>query len=255
MKNVTGYDMCKLQAGACGTLSVLTEVSIRVLPRPETSCSVVLRGLEDENAIAVLASALNSANEVSAAAHLPASVAARAGIAEGTGPVTVLRLEGPRSSVDYRAHALEGLLGREMRLSAAESEAIWTKIGSVQPLLAHADTILWRVCATPTRAPAVLRRVAGSLESTEAFYDWGGGLLWLSLDGGEAGPDGGAGLVRAAVAEAGGHATLIRAPASIRTAVPVFETAKGPLDALTRRVKASFDPKGILNPGRMQEGI
>ena len=258
VKNVTGYDMCKLQAGACGTLSVLTEVSMRVLPRPETSCSVLVTGLADDAAIRLLATALNSANEVSAAAHLPASAAARSKVAEvagAGGAVTVLRLEGPRPSVAYRADTLEALLGKATRLSAAESEALWREIGAVQPFLGRDDSIVWRVCPTPSAAPALLRRVTGRLGSTEAFYDWGGGLLWLSLLATEAGPDGGAAVVRAAVAEAGGHATLIRAPLAVRAAVPVFEPGAGALDALTRRVKASFDPKGILNPGRMQDGI
>lgn len=258
VKNVTGYDMCKLQAGACGTLSVLTEASMRVLPRPETSCSVLLAGLHDDDAIRMLATALNSADEVSAAAHLPAPVAARsriAAVADAGGGVTVLRLEGPHPSVAYRATSLETLLGRASRLSAAESEALWVEIGAVQPLLGRADSIVWRVSPTPSAAPALLRRVRAGLGSTDAFYDWGGGLLWLGLDPDEAGPDGGAALVRAAVAEAGGHAMLLRAPEPMRAAVAVFEPAKGALDALARRVKASFDPRGILNPGRMQEGI
>ena len=252
VKNVTGYDMCKLQAGAYGTLSVMTELSLRVLPRPETSGSLLLPGLADEAAIHALTAALNSQHEVSGAAHLPAAMAARAGMA---GAVTVLRLEGPHPSVAYRAGALESLLGQARRLDADESEALWTRIAAVQPLLGHAGTIVWRVCPTPSAAPALLRRIRDRLQSTEAFYDWGGGLLWLSLDAVEAGADCGTALVRAAVAEAGGHATLIRAPEPARELVAVFEPAGGALDALTRRVKGSFDPKHILNPGRMQEGV
>ena len=258
VKNVTGYDMCKLQAGAYGTLSVMTEISLRVLPKPETSGSLLLPELADEAAIRALIAALNSPHEVSAAAHLPASVAARSHVDEvagAAGAVTVLRLEGPRPSVEYREAALDSLLGRAWHLGAAESEALWTEIASVQPLLGDADTIVWRVCPTPSAAPALLRRVRERLASTEAFYDWGGGLLWLSLDAGDVGVDCGTALVRAAVAEAGGHATLIRAPEAARERIAVFEPAAGALDALTHRVKASFDPKRILNPGRMQRGV
>lgn len=258
VKNVTGYDLCKLQAGAYGTLSVMTEVTVKVMPRPESSCSVLLTGLADDAAIQALAAALNSPHEISAAAHLPASVAARSGVADvagAGGAVTALRLEGPRPSIEYRAGALENLLGRAMRLRAAESEALWAEIGAVQPLLGRADTVVWRVCSTPSAAPALLRRVQARIGSARALYDWGGGLLWLSFGAAEAGADCGAALVRAALAEAGGHATLFRAPDPAREAVPVFEPAQGALDALTRRVKGSFDPKGILNPGRMQEGV
>jgi len=255
VKNVTGYDMCKLQAGAYGTLSVMTEVTVRVLPRPETTCTLILRGLSEEAAVAAMAAALNSPHEVSAAAHLPAAVAARSGLADLAGAqiaITALRLEGPGPSVEFRAGVLGGLLGETMRLGPSDTERFWTGIGAVQPFAEHADRALWRVCPTPSAAPAVVRRVQADLGSTEAFYDWGGGLVWLSVEGGA---DCGAALVRAAVAEARGHATLIRAPEPVRAAVPVFEPLNGPLAALSRRVKAGFDPKGILNPGRMEEGV
>ena len=257
VKNVTGYDMCKLQAGAYGTLSVLTEITVKVLPRPETSCTVLLLDLLDDLAVRALSDALNSPHEVSAAAHLPRSIAARSGLGELAGAgsaVTAVRVEGPRPSVEYRAGELQRLLGGGARLRVAESEALWAEIGAVQPLLGRADTVVWRVCPTPSASPALLRRVQARFGSAEGLYDWGGGLLWLSLDAEEAGAECGSSLVRAAVAEAGGHATLIRAPEEIRTKVPVFQPTEGALDALTRRVKASFDPKGILNPGRMQEG-
>ncbi len=257
VKNVTGYDLCKLQAGAYGTLSVLTELSLRVLPRPEQECSVLLVGLGDAAAIAALAAALNTPHEVSSAAHLPAPVAARSGVAEvagAGGDVTILRLEGPGPSVAYRAAALQA--GRaSLRLENGASAALWAEIGAVQPLLASRDSLVWRVCPTPSSAPAVLRAVRAACATAEAFYDWGGGLLWISLDPGEAGPDCGSLLVRSAVAQAGGHAMLLRAPEASRATVPVFQPEAAALAALARRVKAGFDPRGVLNPGRMQEGI
>ena len=261
VKNVTGYDMGKLQAGAFGTLSILTEISVKVLPRPETSCSLVVPGLDDMAAIPLLATALNAPDEVSAAAHLPAVVAARSAVAAVSGgrAATVLRLEGPRPSVDFRATTLQGLLGPTTRLNERDSTALWTEIATVDPLIG-ADRrglagIVWRICPTPSAAPALLARIRSELASAEGFYDWGGGLLWLTLDAAEAGPDACASLVRAAVRAAGGHATLIRATDDLRSAVPVFEPAPPALDALARRVKASFDPGGLLNPGRMQEGL
>ena len=136
---------------------------------------------------------------------------------------------------------------------------LWAEIAAVGALLGAerrgSGGIVWRLCPTPSAAPALLARIRSGLASAEGFYDWGGGLLWLTLDAAEAGPDAGAGLVRAAVKQAGGHATLIRAADEVRSAVPVFEPAPPALDALARRVKASFDPHGILNPGRMQEGL
>src|SRR3984957_19569083 len=104
VKNVTGYDMCKLQAGAYGTLSALTEITIKVMPKPETACTIVLHGLADEVAIPVLANALNSPFEVSGAAHLPASAARRSKVsvvAAGLGPAAGMGLEGPRPRDGY----------------------------------------------------------------------------------------------------------------------------------------------------------
>jgi glycolate oxidase FAD binding subunit len=258
VKNVTGYDLCKLQAGAYGTLSVLTEVTLKVLPQAETSCSLLLPGLADAAAIAGLADALNSPHEVSAAAHLPAAAAARSAVAAVSGArggATLVRLEGPSPSVAYRAEVLGRLLGSTSLLHAAESEAAWAEIAAVQPLLGPADRVVWRICPTPSAAPALLRRVQAGLGSAHGFYDWAGGLVWLSLDTLEAGADCGAALVRGAVAEAGGHAMLIRAPDPARESVPVFEPGEPALDALARRVKAGFDPKGVLNPGRMHKGV
>jgi glycolate oxidase FAD binding subunit len=79
-------------------------------------------------------------------------------------------------------------------------------------------------------------------------------LIWLSLDPEEAGPDAGAGIVRPAVKSAGGHATLVVAPEAVRAATPVFEPLSAGLAQLSARVKSGFDPRGVLNPGRMQEG-
>jgi glycolate oxidase FAD binding subunit len=257
VKNVTGYDMCKLQAGAYGTLSALTELTVKVMPKPETACTIVLHGLADDVAIRTLANALNSPFEVSGAAHLPASAARRSKVsvvAAGLGAATAMRLEGPRPSVVYRTTALESLVGRGARLNEAETEAFWSEVGAVQPFLAQGSRIVWRLCPTPSQAPSVAHSILSAVQSTEFYFDWGGGLIWLSLDAEEAGPDAGAGIVRPVVKTAGGHATLVVAPEAVRASVPVFEPLSAGLAQLTARVKSGFDPRGVLNPGRMQEG-
>ena len=257
VKNVTGYDMCKLQAGAFGTLSVLLEATTRLLPKPETSCSLVFPGLSDREAIPLLSKALNSPHEVSAAAHLPAQAARRSQMAQAMpseNSVTILRLEGPHPSVDFRARELESLKGECLRLTAVQSIALWQEIGSVQPLLADQHSIVWRICTTPNAAPALLQNVQTRIAGAAGFYDWGGGLLWIELAG-DVPPDAGAEVIRAAVAVSGGHATLLRADADRRSEIPVFQPLGAPLAALSRRVKEGFDPGFILNPGRMQQGI
>ena len=257
VKNVTGYDMCKLQAGAYGTLSVLAEVTLKVMPKPETACTILLQSMADEIAIPEVLRALNTPFEVSAAAHLPAPVARRSGVAsvaEGLGAVTALRLEGPASSVAFRAKAIESLFGHGLRLDAAETEQFWVEIGQVRPLFESGARCVWRLCPTPTSTPAVTKALRARFASADFFYDWGGGLVWLSLEVSEAGPDGGAALVRAAMDQAGGHATLVVAPDDVRSTGPVFEPLHGALAALSRRVKSGFDPRGVLNPGRIHEG-
>ncbi len=217
----------------------------------------MLHGLADQVAIPVLANALNSPFEVSGAAHLPASAARRSksrAVAAGLGAVTAMRLEGPRPSVAYRANALEALIGRGARLNDEETEAFWSEVGAVQPCLPQGSRIVWRLCPTPNHAPSVAHSILSTLASAEFYFDWGGGLIWLSLDPAEAGPDAGAGIVRPLVKSAGGHATLVVAPEAVRASVPVFEPLSAGLAQLTARVKSGFDPRGVLNPGRMQEG-
>jgi glycolate oxidase FAD binding subunit len=256
VKNVTGYDMCKLQAGAFGTLSVLLDCTLRLLPKPETSCSMIYFGLSEAEAVRVMAQALNSPHEVSAAAHLPALVAARASMAAdfpAEKSVTALRLEGPRPSVFYRASMLQAWHCPATQLGAAGSERLWMEIGSVQQFLNKTDTILWRVCTAPSSAPAVLHEIRNGIAGAEGFYDWGGGLVWIEIDPSET--VSGEHVMRQAIARSGGHATLLRAPAAQRAHIPVFQPLAGPLEALTRRIKNGFDPHCILNPGRIQQGI
>ena len=97
----------------------------------------------------------------------------------------------------------------------------------------------------------VIGAIAG-IPGARYFCDWGGGLIWIAVP---PAPDAHAGTLRAAVKRVGGHATLMTAPEDVRRRVPVFEPQAPELAALAQRVKQAFDPKGILNPGRMYEGV
>jgi glycolate oxidase FAD binding subunit len=258
VKNVTGFDLSKLLAGSFGTLSVLTEITLKVMPRPETECTVLLSALADEVALSILSKSLNTPHEVSAVAHLPAPAARRCSIpavAAGSGSATAIRLEGPKPSVAFRAEAIEALFGCGVRLEGPASTAFWREVGEVRALLPKTAEVLWRLCPPPSNAHAVVEAIAAKSPSAEAFYDWGGGLVWLSLDAEAAGPDVGAGLVRNTMRPFGGHSTLILAPEGMRQTVEVFEPVSEPLRQLTARVKKSFDPFGVLNPGRIREGL
>ena len=235
VKNVTGYDLAKLMAGSWGTLAVLTEVTIKVLPKPKTEATLLLFGLEDRRAMQAMSRALNAPVEVSGSAHLPAALSARPPLGAEMA-VTALRLEGFAGSVAARIEALREALkgfGRVELLDAATSRGFWGQVREVE-VFQKTDRPLWRVSVPPASGWRIGEAVQG-----EALYDWAGGLAWaLSED---------AGAVRTAAVAAGGHATLWRGEA----VGPAFQPLAGPLAALTERVKAAFDPNGILNPGRL----
>jgi glycolate oxidase FAD binding subunit len=258
VKNVTGYDLCKLMAGSYGTLAALEEVTVKVLPRPETICTVLICGLDSVAGVCHLNRALASPHEISGAAYLPATLAAKLTGSPGATEVAALRLEGPAPSVAFRRERLLSELAADREaavLEEAASKEFWQAIRDVLPLVGLAGRTVWRVSVAPSRGAEVGEAIAARLDANW-YLDWGGGLVWLAVAEAD---DGGAAAVRAAIRgadrQATGHATLIKGAAPLRRAVPVFEPQPAPLAALAARVKESFDPRRILNPGRMVEGI
>lgn len=258
VKNVTGYDLCKLIAGSWGTLAAMTEVIIKVLPAAEIEETVLVRGLEPGKAVEAMTCAMGSACDVSGAAHLPPAVAASIpAVASAGGGITALRLEGFSPSVVHRRGVLQALMkpfGDLATIDAAVSRAFWKAVRDVAPFAGSRDGMerpLWRISTAPNRG-AELGAMIAQRAGAQVLYDWAGGLLWLAL---AASDNAGAARIGPAVAATGGHATLIRAPASMRAAIDVFASQEPGLAALTKRVKESFDPKGVLNPGRMWAGV
>jgi glycolate oxidase FAD binding subunit len=256
VKNVTGYDLCKLLAGSWGTLAAMTEVTIKTLPKAETEETLLVLGLTDAAAIRAMIAAMGSPCEVSGAAHLPATAALRvAGHIHRTA-ITAFRLEGVAPSVTHRKLELESLMrafGELDLMAEDESQAFWRSVRDVLPFAATGtvERPLWRISTAPSKGAEVASAIAAQA-GAQAFYDWGGGLVWIEL---LPAPDAGAAIVRRVVAAAGGHATLVRAPPALRAAVQVFSPQEPALAALSKRVKESFDPKGILNAGRMWAGV
>jgi glycolate oxidase FAD binding subunit len=252
VKNVTGYDLSKLMAGSWGTLAVLTEVTLKVLPAPRTCATMVVLGLEPADAARAMSRAVGSPADISGAAHLPAAIAARAGLprAVGAGAASLLRLEGFGPSVAARIEMLRATLrglGELAVLDEPDSRAAWGFVRDVRAF-AGDGRIIWRISAPPMAGPAILAALECEI-ACEGFLDWAGGLLWLAVDGV---PDAGAEVVRRVCAAHAGQALLVRAPAAERAALEVFPPEAPALAALSARVKASFDPKAILNPGRMR---
>jgi glycolate oxidase FAD binding subunit len=258
VKNVTGYDLCKLLAGSWGTLAVMTEVTLKVMPRPEAESTLMLRGLDPLAAVRAMTAALGSPFDVSAAAHLPAS-ASRGGASGLAGlgwpgqAVTLLRLEGIAASVRHRAGSLAETLkpfGAVEPMEEAASQAAWTAIRDVTPLAANGplgDWPVWRIISPPASGgalgEAIMRETGG-----EVIYDWGGGLIWAAVP---PKADGHAASVRRHAAALGGHAMLVRGPVELRREIDVFHPQPAGLVALSERVRNSFDPRRILNRGRL----
>jgi glycolate oxidase FAD binding subunit len=239
MKNVTGYDLTKLLAGSWGTLGVVTEAIFKVVPKPETSASLIWHGLADDVAVALLSAALGSPYEVSAAAHVPATSGERAR--------TIVRLENFARSVTYRRERLARDLAEFGPCDVAEADrsvALWASLRDVGPLVDPSSAV-WRVSVAPSKACGVARSVAAATDAT-CLYDWGGGLLWIAV----AQSMGAGRAVKLAAEAAGGHVMLLRASDDHRRDAKALLRKSGPLGELTQRIKAAFDPACILNPGR-----
>ncbi|WP_368185176.1 FAD-binding protein [Aestuariibius sp. HNIBRBA575] len=224
MKNVTGYDLVKLMAGSWGTLGMLCDVSLKVLPKPETSATLVLGGLDVAQAVAAMSRALGSPYEVTGCAH------------DTQAAQTCVRIEGFEQSVTYRASELTKLLAPFGDVEIQDVD--WTTIRDVS-VFADQPGDVWRISAKPSDAPDLISRMG----ATQTLLDWGGGLIWaLAPQGGD---------LRAKLGAFDGHATLIRADVETRHSVAGFAPEPAPLRALTQGLRAQFDPRGILNPGLM----
>lgn len=232
VKNVTGYDVPKLMAGSYGTLAVFTSVIFKVLPKPETEETIILRGLDEAAAVTQMSSAMQSSCEVSGAAHIP-----------DVG--TFLRLEGVAPSVVYRRNKLLQLLGGTSDLLIAGNSAKqWRIIRDVIPFADDQQRAVWRLSVTPSLAPSIIAKLKAQMD-LRYYFDWAGGLIWLDT------PQDAALIIRSAIGN--GHATLIRGPDEMRMRIDVFQPQAKALAALSARVKQSFDPKGLFNPGRMSK--
>jgi glycolate oxidase FAD binding subunit len=222
-------------------------VTFKTLPVPETQASIVIHGLSDARAVEALSAGLGSPYEVTGAAHLPA------GIGDDRAR-TLLRLEGFATTVAYRCEALALALepfGATERFDERASTALWRDIRDATFLSEPRESAVWRISVAPSKGPPIAEAVGRGNEA-RWFYDWGGGLVWLAcpLEG-----DAGATVIHEAARAALGHATLIRAPDAVRAAIDVFQPQTEALMKLTRAIKASFDPAGIFEPGRMYPGV
>ena len=240
MKNVTGYDLVKLLCGSHGTLGILTEVSFKLLPKPECSNALQVFTNDIATAVTAMSAALTSPYDVTGAAYLPHP--------QDQPPHVLIRVEGFETSVAYRTKRLKELLAAHGEVDSLDDDSVrhWTAVREVTPF-AGVPGAVWRISVKPTDAPAIANMLA-TFEETQTLYDWGGGLIWARVP--ETGDCGNAAL-RPAVDRVGGHATLVRATEETRAKVPVFHPQHPGIEAISKSIKAGFDPVNGLNPGRM----
>jgi len=211
MKNVAGYDVSRVMAGALGTLGLLLEVSVKVLPRPVAETTLRFHLYQTE--------AIRRLNEWGGQ-PLPISASAwEAG-------VLLLRLSGAAAAV---AAARKKLGGDDL----GSAEILWDDLREQRGAFFDGELPLWRLSLPSTAAPLTLRG--------EQLIEWGGAQRWLKSDAPAA-------TVRAAAEQAGGHATLFRGGDKQSG---VFHPLSPTLATLHRNLKAEFDPAGIFNPGRL----
>lgn len=251
MKNVSGFDVSKLVTGSFGTLCFLTELTFRVWPVAEAEETLAISGLADRKALEILRGIAGEPMYASGLAHLTSG--ASSGLAHlpdlGSGPLTLIRLEGAREAVDENVTALLARLKAlaPRRLGRDVSVRLWGAISALEPFV-HQAGAAWRLSAPPSAMQACVSAI-GPLA---AIYDGAGGFCSVLV---EEGADGEAELVHETMKVHGGHATLLRASEALRARVPVFPPLEAPNMMLTKRVKAAFDPNSIFNPGRMYEGV
>ncbi len=271
-KNVTGFDLPKLMAGSWGSLAILTSVTFRVMPRPKHAVTLLLRGLDTEQAVAAMVRALKAPLELSGCAHLPTAVGSHCdGLAVLHGSsATLLRLEGFAPSVEARARHLSELLdyfGVIEPLSPRDGEQVWESLRRCGQLPRGRDSI-WRISLPASLAAQCIAACAAVVSGWS--LDWGGGLIWLIVPPDAAAPDPAAAssdsrlpgtvspagnssaLVRRTAKQFSGHATLVRTQEPVRAGSAFPELDPVSL-ALHSRIKQAFDPLGVLADRRHTE--
>ncbi|MGI9424662.1 MAG: FAD-binding protein [Hyphomicrobiaceae bacterium] len=256
LKNVTGYDLVRILTGSWGTLGALTEVTFKVLPRPEETATLVIVGLASDIAVEALCAAMETPYDVTGALHLEANLVANLRdeqFRSAGNALTAIRLEGFASFLARRIERLQEALKPYGEVHVADSDVskgFWAELRELS-VLAHSSKPLWRISTRPNKGAEVVAGIQRYMQA-DAFFDWSGGLIWLTVP---ESADAGSTDIRRVLATHGGHATLIRADASVRAAIEVFQPMDHGSERITTGLKQVFDPAGILNPGRMYAHI
>jgi len=262
VKNVTGYDLSKLMCGSYGTLAALTEINFKVLPTPEDTKTLIIHNQKIESALYYLEKSVSSSNDISGAIFLPTepNIPGCVMNIEKTfelndlkhdGSITAARIEGSKSSTDQRIKSLINELQIDnLNISVLEthqSEIFWNKVKSLE-IFFHSENSIIRAVIPPSEAANLIYQLSNKFKY---YLDWGGALMWieafqLSEEMFES--------IRRKTVKLGGYVTMIKNSAYLPYVEDVF-TINRDLFNISQNIKKSFDPKRILNPGKMYTGI
>ena len=240
VKNVTGYDIPRILTGSFGVLAAITSITLKIHPAPAQEVTLVLTGLSDTEALQVLSGALRMPLDISAAVHLSG---------RSSDSVTALRLEGFSESVAARERELRKSLekmGPVTSMVGDESTAFWRRQRDLSDFASDPDpeACVWRLLLPATKAARMVAAIKG-----EVLYDWGGAQIFIKTSAEGARRQ--ASSLRSLAGEAGGSACLFRAPAALRLEFGTFQPRPRAHQELAERIRSSFDPNSVLNPGKL----
>ena len=254
VKNVTGYDLCKLVSGSYGTLTVLTELSIKVLPKSESSKTLIINNPHLKKAMEYLGTALSSSTDPSGGVFYPERFENNFVFNDLThkGALTAIRIEGPTNSVDQRISRLVkelSLLENEYSvLDNFQTELFWSKTRNLE-VFSNLKNNLLRVIVPVSETLNVIQKL--KKYEINYFLDWGGNLIWLELET--------ISLkilreIKEITQEHSGYFTIIKLEDDLKASADIF-TIDPIKYKISEKIKKSFDPKRIFNPGKMYSGI
>ena len=262
VKNVTGYDLSKLICGSYGTLVALTEITFKVLPLPEESKTLVINNQKIEKAVHFLDKSISSSNDISGAVFFPdrPMISGSSMNIENTfklndlkqeGSITAIRIEGSKNSIDHR---IENLINElqiiNLNISILEvhqSEVFWNKVKALE-FFSNSKNSIIRIVIPPSECVNLIYQFSSKFKY---YLDWGGALMWLEVfelseEMFES--------IRKKVVKRGGYVTMIKNSNYLPYVEDVFTISSERFN-ISQNIKKSFDPKRILNPGKMYTGI
>ncbi len=254
VKNVTGYDLCKLLSGSFGTLSILTELSIKVLPKPETSKTLVIKNPHLKKALGYLGQSLSSSTDPSGGVFYPDYFGKNFILNDLTheGGLTAIRIEGPINSVDQRIDRLSKelkLLSQEISiLDTEQSNIFWNRTKNLE-VFKNLKSNLLRIVVPISETLQVIQKLKSN--DVNYFIDWGGSLVWMAFNEINSKI---LNETKQIVKKHHGYYTIIKIEEDLKASADVF-TIDPIKYKISEKIKRSFDPKRIFNPGKMYTGI